>query len=206
MASVKKFTLSAASAIIRHMTRQVQRPGNKHIDRSRTCLNYSLLPSQELDPYDVFLRRKEEVYVFPRADVKVLAGWVVFVPDDLPPEQETVFFLAVHQFLMDRYAHENTILSMVHFDEPRPHLHYLFVPVASDPKHPKSDGTPGEKICAAEVLNAQELRNFHPALQRYLTSQGIICHVYKDTCDTQNQTESTPTTKNKTKNTGGFQW
>lgn len=206
MASVKKFDLSASSAIIRHVARQIQVPGNKNIDTSRTHLNYSLLPSRVLDPYDVFLQRKEEVYVYRRTNVKVLVGWVVFLPDDLPPEQESVFFEAVHNFLVERYSLKNTILSMVHLDEPRPHLHFLFMPIVPDPKHPQNDGTPGEKICAAKVLTPQELRNFHPALQRHLTSQGITCHIYFKSCANQSQADSVPTAKNNTHKIGGFQW
>lgn len=206
MASVMKFDLSASSAIIRHVARQIQVPGNKNIDTRKTHLNYSLLPSQDLDPYDVLLQRKEEVYVYRRSNVKVLVGWVVFLPDDLPPGQETIFFEAVHQFLVERYSLKNTILSMVHLDEPRPHLHFLFVPIVPDPKHPKSDGTPGEKICAAKVLTPHELRNFHPALQRHLTSQGINCHIYSKSCVTPNLADCNPTIKNNTHKIGGFQW
>lgn len=206
MASVMKFDLCASSAIIRHVARQIQAPGNKNIDTSKTHLNYSLLPSQDLDPYDVLLRRKEEVYVYRRSNVKVLVGWVVFLPDDLPPGQETVFFEAVHQFLVKRYSLKNTILSIVHLDEPRPHLHFLFVPIVPDPKHRKSDGTPGEKICAAKVLTPQELRNFHPALQRHLSSQGINCHVYTKNCAATDRADPALTAKYSTQKTGGFQW
>ena len=35
----------------------------------------------------------------------------------------------------------------------------------------------GEKICANDVLNKKELRNFHPDLQRHLKNDGIDAKV-----------------------------
>ena len=44
----------------------------------------------------------------------------------------------------------------------------VFVPVVEDPKHEQ-----GYKICANDVLDRRELRNFHPDLQRYLDTHGL---------------------------------
>ena len=58
---------------------------------------------------------------------------------------------------------ENCIQAVVHNDESgQPHLHYCFIPVVPDVKRN------GEKICCNELINRTELRNFHPALQKYL--------------------------------------
>lgn len=48
------------------------------------------------------------------------------------------------------------------------HLHFCFIPVEEDPKHEQ-----GYKICANDVLDRRELRNFHPDLQRYLDEHGL---------------------------------
>ena len=59
--------------------------------------------------------------------------------------------------------------AIVHDDEGgQPHLHFCFVPVVEDPKHEQ-----GYKICANDVLDRRELRNFHPDLQRYLNEHGL---------------------------------
>lgn len=48
------------------------------------------------------------------------------------------------------------------------HLHFCFIPVEEDLKHEQ-----GYKICANDVLDRRELRNFHPDLQRYLDEHGL---------------------------------
>lgn len=72
-----------------------------------------------------------------------------------------------------RYGKDNVIQAVVHNDEGgMPHLHFNFLPIVPDSKHEQ-----GFKICASEVLNRQELRNFHPALQKALLDAGIQAKV-----------------------------
>ena len=120
----------------------------------------------------IFKQRKSELYCYNRPDVKVLAGWVVTAPKDLSEADYDMFFQSSFQFLSNRYGIENVIQATVHNDESgQPHLHFLFIPVAPDKKHG------GEKICANDVLNKKELRNFHPDLQRHLKNDGIDAKV-----------------------------
>lgn len=172
MASVKKFEMHAVPNQLRHNTRDILHSSNPDIDPDRSSQNYSLLPSRTISDYDYFLQRKEQLYCYNRADVKVLAAWIVTAPADLAVEQEPRFFEATSEFLAKRYGEENAIQSIVHYDEGgRPHLHFAFIPVTADLKHG------GEKICANEVLGPKELRNFHRALQTYLDDENISCHV-----------------------------
>lgn len=68
-----------------------------------------------------------------------------------------------------RYGQENVVQAIVHDDEGgQPHLHFCFIPVEEDLKHEQ-----GYKICANDVLDRRELRNFHPDLQRYLNEHGL---------------------------------
>ena len=88
---------------------------------------------------------------------------------DLEQEQYDDFFLAVYDFLENRYGEENVIQAVVHDDEGgQPHLHFCFIPVVEDKKHEE-----GYKVCANDVLDRRELRNFHPDLQRYLDEHGL---------------------------------
>ena len=172
LASVKKFTAGAVYNQLRHDLRQIEHPSNEDIDPDRCDLNYVLSPQREISDYDYFLQRKEELYVYGRSDVKVMASWIVTAPDDLAVVDEKRFFQSVYDFLEERYGAENTVQATVHRDEGgKPHLHYCFIPVVEDIKHG------GEKICANEVLDRKELRSFHPALQRHLEGDGIDCHV-----------------------------
>lgn len=172
MASVEKFTAHAVVNQLRHVERRIANPSNKDINLEKKHLNYSLSPDRGMSSYDYFKERKSQLYCYGRDDLKVMAGWIVTAPKDLPSEQYEAFFQATHNFLIERYGESNCIQSIVHSDESgQPHLHYCFIPAVPDKKHG------GEKICANDVINPKELRNFHPALQRYLKSKGIDANI-----------------------------
>lgn len=160
MASVKKFDESAVVNQLRHIERTIQNPENKDICKERTVENYSLAPQRGISSYDYYVERKKELYCYNRKDVKVMAGWIVTVPKNLKESDRERFFQVTYEFLIERYGERNCIQAIVHNDEGgQPHMHFLFIPATSDQKHG------GEKICANDVLNKTELRNFHPALQ-----------------------------------------
>lgn len=168
MASVEKFTNHAVVNQIRHIERTIANPSNEDIDIEKNNLNYALIPDRGMTAYDYYLQRKSELYCYGRDDVKTLAGWIVTVPEDVPEGLEDLFFYNVYDFLCERYGEKNVVQCVVHKDESgRPHLHFLFIPVVPDSRHG------GEKICANDVLNKKEMRNFHPQLQKYLSNNGV---------------------------------
>lgn len=172
MASVAKFTRSAVRNQLRHIERTIAHPANEDIDTSMSELNYSLAPQRGMDSYSYFRQRLSELYVYNRSDVKVMAGWIVTVPADISRDQHEAFFRATYDFLVQRYGEENCIQAVVHNDESgQAHLHFCFIPVVPDKKHG------GEKVCANDVLNRAELRDFHPALQRYLNEHSIKARI-----------------------------
>lgn len=191
MASVEKFTDCAVIKQIRHNNRMILNDRNKDIDPLRTHLNYSLTPERNIGEYEYYQKRKKELYCYKRADVNTLAGWVVTAPAELDTnEQLREFFEETATFLTQRYGSENVISITCHFDEGkmehvkdrwggymkdengnvkkklvlgRPHMHFLFIPVAEDKKHKQ-----GKKICAKSVLTRIDLQNFHTDLRQYL--------------------------------------
>lgn len=172
MASIEKFTEHAVPNQLRHIERTIQNPSNKDIDPEKVNLNYSLSPDRGMSSYDYFRERKSQLYCYNREDIKVMAGWIVTAPKNLPTADYKAFFQAVYDFLSVRYGKENCIQAVVHHDESgQPHLHYCFIPVTPDLKHG------GKKICANAVITPKELRNFHPDLQKYLKSNGINANV-----------------------------
>lgn len=172
MASVKKFTESAVVNQLRHIERTIAHPENMDIEKDRTVQNYSLLPQREISSYEYYRQRKSELYCYNRADVKVMAGWIVTALKDLPMSEMEKFFNVTYEFLSERYGEKNCVQAVVHNDEGgQPHIHFLFIPAAADKKHG------GEKICANDVLNKAELRNFHSALQKYLLDYGVQANI-----------------------------
>lgn len=174
MASVAKFTAHAVRNQLRHNLREIVQSANADIDTERCWQNYVLSPDRGESDYDYFKERTENLYCYHREDVKVMAGWIVTAPKDLKVEREDDFFKATYDFLAARYGEKNVVQAVVHEDESgKPHLHFCFIPVVEDKKHEQ-----GEKICANDVLNRKELRNFHGDLQRYLDESGIDAQVH----------------------------
>ena len=169
MASVEKFSAGAVRNQLRHNRREIEHSSNLDIDPSRQGQGYVLSPDRGMTEYDYFKQRISQLYVYNRNDIKVMAGWVVTAPQNLDPKRYDDFFCSTYDFLENRYGKENVIQAIVHDDEGgQPHLHFCFVPVVEDPKHDE-----GYKVCANEVLDRRELRNFHPDLQRYLDEHGL---------------------------------
>jgi hypothetical protein len=172
MASVKKFKAGAVVNILRHNRRTIQNPANEDIDKNRENLNYALSPDRGMTDYQYFKQRKSEVYCHGRKDVKVMAGWVVTAPVDLPREQHRAFFESTYNFLSDRYGEKNVVQAIVHADEGgESHLHFCFLPIAPDSKRG------GEKICANDILTPAKLKDFHPDLARHLKADGINANI-----------------------------
>ena len=169
MACAMKFSAGAVRNQLRHNRRTIEHSSNRDIDPERLEHDYVLAPDRGMTEYDYFKQRISQLYVYNRNDIKVMAGWVVTAPQNLDPKRYDDFFCSTYDFLENRYGKENVIQAIVHDDEGgQPHLHFCFVPVVEDPKHDE-----GYKVCANEVLDRRELRNFHPDLQRYLNEHGL---------------------------------
>jgi len=175
MASVQKYAETAVVNILRHNSREVQNPSNKDINPDKYNKNYKLSPERDISDYSYYKERLSQLYRYGRADVKTLCGWVVTAPKDLPIEKHLSFFHETYNFLENRYGRENTVQAIVHNDESgQPHLHYCFIPAApnTNPRHQQA-----EKVCANDILNRAELRDFHPALEKHLRNAGISARI-----------------------------
>lgn len=172
MAKVEKHTHAKANLIFRHNAREIQNPKNTDIDPARSHLNYSFEIERGRSDYEIYKKRLSELYVYGRKDVKTLCSWVVTAPADLPQEEHKQFFIECCKFLVNRYGMKNVVQAKVHRDEATPHLHFCFIPALADKKHG------GEKVCANDILTKNELRKFHPDLQKHLNAAGINAKVH----------------------------
>ena len=181
MASVEKFGFSGVVTQIKHIERTMTESSNPDIDHDKSGLNYSLIPDRGMSAYSYFRERisNPDIYLYKNKEIKPLVGWIVTLPDDVPPEKEEEFFKLCFSFLNDRYGGiENCVQATVHKDESgRLHMHYLFVPVV-ERKKLTANHKERYKVCANDVINRKELRDFHPALGKYLTDHGLPCSVY----------------------------
>jgi len=164
MAHVQKFSKSAISGLSSHIERKTLNHSNEDIDIDKSHLNYDLC-EKEGTMNDRLSDRLEDVHCLNRADVKVMADWVLTLPQDLkelPEDSQKKFFEQSYEFLSDRYGKENVLSAMVHNDETTPHMHFSFVPVTFDDKKQH------DKVSAKEVLTRQDLKTFHQALYKHL--------------------------------------
>lgn len=169
MAHVAKYTATAVGHLFNHYGRaeidgNVSR-SNENIDDSLTENNYNVAAKdQPMSQADFLQKRLSEVRVHKRADVNVLADWVVTLPKDFEAdgEDEKLFFDAAYVFLKQRYGAENVVSAWVHRDETRPHMHFAFVPVVEDKKRG------GFKLSAKEAIDRTDLRSFHGDLDDFM--------------------------------------
>ena len=164
MAHVQKFSKSAVAGLSSHIERKTLNHSNEDIDTDKSDLNYDLC-EKEGTMNERLADRLEDVHCLNRADVKVMADWVLTLPQnlkELPEESQKQFFEQSYEFLSDRYGKENVLSAMVHNDETTPHMHFSFVPVTFDEKKQH------HKVSAKEVLTRQDLKTFHQALDKRL--------------------------------------
>lgn len=164
MAHVQKFTKGAVGGLSIHIERKTLNHSNKDIDVDRTEKNYDLC-DKDGDMNARLSERLDEVHCLNRADVKVMADWVVTLPEELKGVSEGSqkrFFEETYDFLADRYGEKNVLAGVVHNDEKTPHMHFSFVPVTFDEKKQR------EKVSAKLVLNRKDLQTFHQDLDRHL--------------------------------------
>lgn len=173
MAHVEKFSRGAIGGLSIHIERKTENHSNKDIDNSKTKDNYDLC-EKDGDMMSRYKERLNEVHCLNRADVKVMADWVVTLPEELkekPRGDKRAFFEETYDFLSERYGKENVLAGVVHNDETTPHMHFAFMPVTYDEKRER------EKVSAKEVLNRNELKSFHQDLDKHLKEK--IPHVYE---------------------------
>jgi|SRR5699024_5527131 len=164
MAHVQKFTRGSVGGLSNHIERKTENHSNKDIDKERTHENYDLC-EKEGDMLSRYQERLDEVHCLNRADVNVMADWIVTLPEELkeaPESSQKRFFEETYDFLEERYGKENVLTGVVHNDETTPHMHFAFIPVTYDEKRER------EKVSAKEVLNRNELKSFHQDLDKHL--------------------------------------
>ncbi|GHV00822.1 plasmid recombination enzyme type 3 [Clostridia bacterium] len=169
MAHLQKFTQADYPKLLMHYERAKDADGNYHkfknqdIDLSRTFLNYNVADFQTLPQAEFMDKRLAQLKIFKRGDVKYLCDWIVTLPKILGNADERKFFDAVFRFLAGKYKQENVISAYVHKDETQPHMHFAFIPVATDKKKNI------EKLCSKDICSRDDLLKFHDELDNYLT-------------------------------------
>jgi len=151
---VDKYTLAAAERILGHNCRGFSGE-KKNIDPERSTLNYDLSRHNDNGAARLLQMVADRPHK-KRKDLVVLASCIVTLPAGTwSAEEEQKFFDIAFDFLAGRYGSSNVVSAWVHKDEATPHLHFNFIPTASD-----------GRICAREVLTKQDLSTLHQDMSR----------------------------------------
>ena len=173
MAHCEKYKRADTSAMFIHYERTPDHQlSNKDIDTARSHLNYNVAANDQPLPQHKFLAtRLKQIQTNNRKNQNVVCDWVITQPRDVKEQDSRAFFLAVYKFASERYGKENVVSAYVHMDEigQTPHMHFCFVPVQT-----LEDGS--EKLNAKAIVDKNELRTFHPALQKAV-DQSLGYHV-----------------------------
>lgn len=125
---------------------------NPQIDKSKTCLNYHIIPYEK--KYLAFIDQRIKQLSLRRKikdDAVLITSFILGSDKEffggLAAEQQKQFFADCTDFFSERYGKENVISAVVHLDESTPHLHFNLMPV--------TDG----RLCAKELFDRTALRD-----------------------------------------------
>ena len=155
---IKKLTKIQTIKILAHDKRENLTYSNENIDISKSKENV-IYQNKILD--DVL----NGVYIHGKngknADkINYTASVCVHYPKNCPISEKE-FFDYMNYILSNKFGKDNVVLSVVHNDEKRSHLHFLFCPVVKSEKHSK-------KLCCKEVVNREMLQLFHEDIENEL--------------------------------------
>src|SRR5699024_5119439 len=100
MVHIQKFSHVYVVSLSNHIKRKTENHSNKEIDKERTHENYDLC-EKECDMTSRYQERLDEVHCLNRADVKVMADWIVTLPEELngaPEGSQKQFFEETYDF------------------------------------------------------------------------------------------------------------
>lgn len=153
----------------RHNERKNKEYSNPDIDQTKSAENYELKKSPESyyrAVMDLVDTRNNTTGTALRKDAKVACEFVFSSSHEyllsLSSSEQRRLFQTAHDYLSKQFGEKNVVYSKVHMDEHTPHLHFGFVPLASD-----------ERLCAKEVVNRAVLFKLQKELPQVLGSAGF---------------------------------
>lgn len=192
MAEITKWKASQILPIIRHNMRNLEDGngnGNSAIVPSITGQNYSLIDRgktcREINHYRKSI--ENECFKYNRKNLVHALEVSIQCPSDCPPEQKDDFFRECYNYICSTLpmGERCVFVAQVHKDEryftpdgemiSKDHLHIMYVPAVRDKVHDGYD----YRLCADELTKRAKLREFHPALQKYLNDKGIHATVWQ---------------------------
>lgn len=136
---------------------------NEKINPAMSKYNRNLTPDDGRTDMQRFRDRIQQLsYRKQRNNVR-MEEICIHAPVNLPKNEIGKFFKVAHATLQSMTGGvANEVSAWVHFDESRPHLHYLFVPGI------EVDGV--EKLSASKLMSRGKIKQLHPEMQKAIDS------------------------------------
>lgn len=120
-----------------HNERHFENHSNPDIDTSRTDQNLVLADYEEVNLYQEFKKRVDQVQANQTRKIRKDCPWAMeyiisFSPEDkqrLSPKEQEQYFKDAVDFFKKYHGAENVVSAIVHFDETTPHMHMLVLPM-----------------------------------------------------------------------------
>lgn len=148
VAHMQKIGTSGMRGIQSHIEREFDSKTNLDIDKTRSCLNYSLLDNRQRIAAYVKKTISDEVERTPRKDAVMICSFVITSSHAgmaaMNDEEQHEFFKSVLDWFAARYGLNHIAYAKVHMDENTPHLHLGVIPIRDGRLSAKSIFTPRE--------------------------------------------------------------
>lgn len=154
----KKFTRGESVHLLGHIKREHLYYTNENIDLSKSHLNV-IYQNRTVDSVlnGVHIHGKNGK----SADkINYTVSIAVHYPHKCPISEKE-FFGYMNYILSTKFGKNNVVCSVVHYDEKRSHMHFVFCPIVEDRKHRR-------KLCCKEVVNREMLQTLHEDIEKEL--------------------------------------
>lgn len=153
--------------ILRHNTRESKSAKTRsNIDRTRSHLNYSVIPDRGMSDRAYYRQRRDELKYVKRKDLRIMTEVIITKPQNVPMERSREFFEKTYQHFAEKYGEKNIICAQVHMDETTPHIH---VDILNEHNR---------RINAGDLFWKRDGYNrMHPELQQYLADHGMHAEI-----------------------------
>lgn len=167
--NVKKNTAGSLKNLEREQNRDNANNKNKLIDKSKSHLNYELVPgSRDLTnkTLDIVEKSREKGSRIQKNSIVDLSNIITLSKEDaekLGEKRTREYFESTVEFFQAEFGTDNVTSAIVHLDESNPHMHLHVTPVNTD----------NGKLQAHKVMTRGRVNKIHTELPKFLQERGF---------------------------------
>lgn len=167
--NVKKNTAGSLKNLEREQNRDNVNNRNELIDKSRSHLNYELVPGSRnltektLDLVEQSRANGSRIQKNSVVDLSNIITLSREYADKLGYEGTKYYFSSVVEYFQEEFGKENVTSAIVHLDESKPHMHLHITPINAE----------NGKLQARNVMTRGRVNKIHTELPKFLQERGF---------------------------------